>query len=434
MKCEKAKDLISLYIDGMLNKKDETELLKHLEGCSECEEELKEMTFIKELMNEEPLMALPDTFEQNLHLKLVEENYNRENVKESKVVSILDFFKHHQKSIAGVAAMFLLAAITVTSMNLYDGMGVDVSREGGSPAVQQNGLASPDVMMAEESMTMSLDAVSEESFDNGAAVATMDTKTTRVDTYSQRMIIKSANLTMNVTDYDYVMNEIQTIATNSGGYVETSYTTSRDTDFNPETDELKYGNISIKVPSQDFEMIVETIEALGEVTNSSTNAQDITDQYRDLSNEVLNLEAREAVLRGIMSQAKTVPEILEVERELSRVRGEINNYKGTLQHWESLVDLSSIQVNLNEVSDTTSAINPIDGSALDRAVEGLTNTVNSMIAAVVDGFVWIVTYLPILIIGVLAVLGGLLVFRKERNKRKNKKMTKTDLEHEDLED
>ena len=49
MKCERYHLLISGYLDGELNPNEQSELLDHLEGCSSCEEELKQQRQLKEV-------------------------------------------------------------------------------------------------------------------------------------------------------------------------------------------------------------------------------------------------------------------------------------------------------------------------------------------------------------------------------------------------
>jgi len=68
----------------------------------------------------------------------------------------------------------------------------------------------------------------------------------------------------------------------------------------------------------------------------------------DLSAKLHNLEASEEQLLRLMEQAGEVTEILDVQRELSKTRGEIEQTKGRMQYLEQTSAMSLIQVRLEQ--------------------------------------------------------------------------------------
>ena len=81
--------------------------------------------------------------------------------------------------------------------------------------------------------------------------------------------------------------------------------------------------------------------------SESTNAEDITEQYFDLQARLSNARKLEARLLELLAkQAGKITDVLQVERELSRVREEVERFQGKLRLFDHLVDLSTLTVHL----------------------------------------------------------------------------------------
>jgi plastocyanin len=96
----------------------------------------------------------------------------------------------------------------------------------------------------------------------------------------------------------------------------------------------------------------DTIQALRnmavDVKSESTTGEDVTGQYTDLNSRLRNLEASEAQLLDLMKRAGTVPDILEVQRELTNTRGQIEQIKGQMQYLEQSSSLALINASLEQ--------------------------------------------------------------------------------------
>jgi hypothetical protein len=158
---------------------------------------------------------------------------------------------------------------------------------------------------------------------------------------SDRMIIRTANIALVVTDVNAVMGKITNLAASYGGFVVNSNV--------QENQNLLYGNISVRVLSERFSDALGSIRAMAEdVRSESTSGQDVTDQYSDLSANLRNLEAAEAQLLKLMDRAGNVTDILAVQQELVKTRGQIEQAKGRMQYLEQSSAMSLIQVTLEQ--------------------------------------------------------------------------------------
>jgi len=109
------------------------------------------------------------------------------------------------------------------------------------------------------------------------------------------------------------------------------------------------GSIAIRVAAERFDDAIRALRQMAvEVNSESTTSKDVTEEYIDLSSRLGNLEASEAQLLKLMEQAGTVSDILGVQKELARTRGEIEQTKGRMQYLEQTSSMSLIQVRLEQ--------------------------------------------------------------------------------------
>ena len=162
-----------------------------------------------------------------------------------------------------------------------------------------------------------------------------------LDIDTQRMIIRIGNIRMVVDDIAITLEEITGMAEDAGGYVVTS---------NIWKEEERYvGIISIRVPTELFDSTMRALRGLAvEVVAEETSSQDVTEEYIDLEAKLRNLEATEEQLLLIMQQAVEVEDILEVQRELTNIRDEIERTIGRMQYLEQTSETSFISVQLTQ--------------------------------------------------------------------------------------
>jgi len=160
---------------------------------------------------------------------------------------------------------------------------------------------------------------------------------------TERMIVRTGDVWLVVNDVPVVIEQVTAMADGFGGYVVSSRVWK-------EGDRL-VGTIAIRVPAEDFDVAMRALRGMAvEVTSESTSSRDVTEEYVDLSAKLKNLEATEEQLLRLMDKAETVEDILDVQRELSDTRGEIEQTKGRMQYLERTSAMSLIDVRLQQSS------------------------------------------------------------------------------------
>ena len=158
---------------------------------------------------------------------------------------------------------------------------------------------------------------------------------------ADRMIIRTANMQLVVDDVRNTIDKIAELAQGREGYVVNSSSWKEG--------ERIVGQITIRVPSSDFDYAMSVLRNMAvEVNSETTSSQDVTEEYVDLEATLRNLEATEVQLLKLMEKAEKVEDILNVQRELSRVQQDIERTKGRMQYLERTSAMSLIQVSLEQ--------------------------------------------------------------------------------------
>jgi len=162
------------------------------------------------------------------------------------------------------------------------------------------------------------------------------------------------------------------------------------------------GNLTVKVPVDQFESAMKAIKAVGDqVLSESISGSDVTEEYVDLQAQIRNKKAEEETFRNLLERSGKLDDVLSVTREVARVRGEIDRLEGRIKFMESQTDMSRIDVSLVEyeqIASTAIKWKParVAQKALHNLVLNSQKTINGVIY-------FIIATLPVLIIIALVI-------------------------------
>ena len=195
---------------------------------------------------------------------------------------------------------------------------------------------------------------------------------------TQRRIISNASVSIEVEAVESAIDQVGSIAIGLGGFVEHLSSFG--------SDENQQANMTLRVPQDQFFTAVDRIEGLGKVRARNLGSEDVSEQFIDLEARLKSSLREEESLLSLLERANQVSEILTIERELSRVRTDIERVQGQLNFLERRVDLATISVSLfrpdSRLPKPPSAIMVIEESNVsDRVseVKNLTATLNGEI-------------------------------------------------------
>lgn len=154
--------------------------------------------------------------------------------------------------------------------------------------------------------------------------------------------------------------------------------------------------VTIRVPAERLVALEKEVAGLGIVLTQSSNAADVTEQAIDLQARLENLRAEEVRLRDFLKRTAKVSELLEVERELSRVRGEIESMDAQLTYLKRQAARATLTVMLTEPGPV---VQPTGATWGFR--EAVTRGIQATAALVA---VLITIAIPLLLIGVVVLM------------------------------
>ena len=227
-----------------------------------------------------------------------------------------------------------------------------------------------------------------------------------------RYVIRNGSIDLTVQNTRETIKSIQDLVAAADGLISYSYFY--------EIREGVYGaNLTIRVPQERFDSMMAQLEPLGKAANIQTGQDDVTMQYVDLESRLNNQKAQEARLVEILEMAESVEEVLEVERELYRVRGEIESMTAQFRYLSDQVNYSTIEVSIKEEIIPTQSISP---GAFDKFGERLLQSfiggVNFVFRAISSVAVALVALLPVIVL--LGIFGYLILIITRRATRKKK--------------
>jgi len=203
---------------------------------------------------------------------------------------------------------------------------------------------------------------------------------------STRKVITTAYRTVQVGDVVQAFKNAQKIPEMFGGFVQSSRlergTVKRE----------RRAELVLRMPVGDLDRALKEIDKMGEVLDSRAEGKDVTEEWVDLDSRTRNLRKEEGVLLDLMGmRAKSLSEVLEVEKELARVRGEIEKTEGRIRMLSEQVSLATINLALVE---TGAAVRPIPRGlwAMRGTVTHAIRTAMMVARALVGLVVWIVMF------------------------------------------
>ena len=191
----------------------------------------------------------------------------------------------------------------------------------------ETGIESPSKFAAEQPLTVT----------NGDA-----SKSLSVDVNPTRKIIYATDVALIVESLTSFDHQLNTLVAEYDGYI------SR-VNFNNLQRKNKTGIWTVRVPVSHHEKFIVSAEKFGNVTSKHQKAEDVSDEFVDLESRIKNKQLLEdRIAKLIDSYQKSLPEMIKVEYELSRVREEIERMQGRLNYLKNKTGLATITFNAQE--------------------------------------------------------------------------------------
>ncbi len=226
---------------------------------------------------------------------------------------------------------------------------------------------------------------------------------------SDLLIVKTGTLGLQVAGIDASLAEANARIAGLGGYVSGSQRAG--------DGESAVATVTYRIPAARWDEALAILRGLAvKVLGEQTQTDEVTGQVRDLGARIANLRATESALQAIMAKAIKISDVLEVQAQLTDVRGQIEQLETEKQHLEEQATYGTLSVTLGlETVAVEEARKGFDPAAeADRATASLVEIGQALASA---GIWFGILWLPILLVlGLLSLVAYLIVRRIRRNR------------------
>ena len=209
----------------------------------------------------------------------------------------------------------------------------------------------------------------------------------------EKKIQRNANISIEVKNLDESiskLNEIilllnaEIVSSNKGGM-----------DFGQ-----PYANIRIRVLSGNLDSAINEFKKLStKIISENIYTNDVTEEFIDTEARLKIMKSTEDRFNSLLLKSETVEEIIQVEKELMRIRGDIESLEGRLNYLSKTTDTSEINLNLNEQIPITGESWKINDS-FTSALQNL----SSFAKWLADFIINIIVFIPAIIVIALIII------------------------------
>jgi hypothetical protein len=402
------------YLDGELSTDGAAAAAAHLSECGECREVVSSLRGVSQSMKDWDIPQSESQIPQAIEIALTEGDRVAKKVV-GRRSGWRNVFRDVKPALAWVGVLAALVLTLVGTVRLIGGNANNVfstvAENFKGQAEPQNDSRSarpapPPIAAGKSRDKMSVELITSAQLGNLASKGGARGETT-VPTVNGPMIIRTAELSLITKEFDSARSSVETILKRHRGYI----------------GELKVGgsagsgrtlNATLRVPADQLDASLTELKTLGRVESESQSGQDVTSQYVDLQARLGNARNTEQRLTDLLRQRTgKLSDVLEVEQEVDRVRGEIEQMEAERKTMSNQVSFATLNATITE--DYKAQLQVVPPSTSTR----LSNAAVEGYKSMVDGIVGLALFLlengpTLLLWGAILFFPARLVWKKVR--------------------
>lgn len=236
---------------------------------------------------------------------------------------------------------------------------------------------------------------------------------------SDRKIIQNKFYLIETLEFDTTITAIESLVSKYFGYVGSAEITGKEI-YNTYSYNSRYAYYTFRIPSDKLNSFTQELEGLGNVVQERGNKEDVTTQYFDVTARIKSLKVQEERLLELVKKGTDLKDILEIEKQLSDVRYQIETYTATMINLDNQVNYSTVQVELKEVIEVSEYEEPAV-TVGQRISKGFLDSIDQIKEFFVNLFIFVVVAIPYLIIWAVVIGSLIMIYKKVKTYRKRKK-------------
>jgi hypothetical protein len=158
-----------------------------------------------------------------------------------------------------------------------------------------------------------------------------------VDAGTQPLVVKTGSLNLETSDLASALVKGRNAIAAMGGYVSASDQANKG--------DATVASITYRIPAARWDDALDALQKIAtKVLAEQTSAVEVTGQVLDLGARITNLQATEQALQAIMAKATRISDVLEVQQQLTDVRGQIEQLSTEKAHLEQQAAYGNLTV------------------------------------------------------------------------------------------
>ncbi|NCU26842.1 DUF4349 domain-containing protein [Candidatus Nomurabacteria bacterium] len=252
-------------------------------------------------------------------------------------------------------------------------------------------------------------------YEEAAEQDSSKTETTNASLTTRKMIFTAA-MDIETLDYEKSITDFEALVEEYEGFIQDSRIESS-TGINTRKS-LRTAVYRVRIPSTKLSTFRKAAGDIGTITLNDLSGDDVTDSYYDTQARLEALQVQEERLLALLEKAEELKDIIDLEDRLSQLRYEIETLTGSLNKWDALVEMSTVNVEITEVASLTEPDPETFGQQISKmftdSVNALTETLKQLVIA-------LVAILPFLVVfGTIATAVIIPVVRSSKKKRRQR--------------
>ena len=397
MDCKEFSNLLHSALDGELAPETVREMTDHGKACDACAARYR-MAMDLRLLDED--VEVPEEFSSSWRRMIQQEAEEQMQTKNSK--------KNRWQHLAAVAAalIFVVGGTLATRDELALTNPAGAAR--GNNAYESGMAESADYSTSNTTARgMMMMSASPKAMSAPGAVMS-DSIVTDSTALREEKIIRSASFTVKTLQFEQDLDRIQQLTGEMGGRVE-YVSTSGDR----ENGELRYGSLTLRIPSVRLDEFLSGAQAVGRLTALQQDAQDVSDSYYDVQARLQTQQTKMARLQELLAAAQDVSDLIQIENSIADTQYMLDSYMAQLQNYDSQVEYSTVRVTLREIE----VLEAEEASFGEQIGAGLHRSLGAAVDFLRDAVIFLVAALPWLAAAGVLALCGVLIVRVRRRKK-----------------
>jgi hypothetical protein len=219
-----------------------------------------------------------------------------------------------------------------------------------------------------------------------------------------RDIVYRGQITVRVTNVTTAANKVESLTGAADGVV-----FSEESSNVPDTPAESSATLTLRVPPTEFRSTLKKLAGLGERLSQTQTAEDVTTQVVDTKSRLATQQRSVARVRALLSEAKTIGEVVQVESELAKREADLESLEAQVARLEDVTEQATIEVSL--VGPDAEA--PVDDEDLGF-LAGLRGGWDAFVQIILVGLTVLGALLPFLLTAALVAVPAWLILRPRR--------------------